>query len=83
MSSKYVLTTGYPMSKRDTPCVVCQFLDGLAHQSTLDFGAAVHGLNTHPLQVHQLIAIARQSRTPACTPNAHPQRKKGGTDEPQ
>ena len=67
-------------SQRDTPCVVCQLLDGVAHQPTL-FSAAVHGLNTNPLQARQLIEIARQSRTPACTPNAHLQRKKGGTDE--
>jgi len=61
-------------SQRDTPCVVCQLLDGVAHQPTL-FSAAVHG--TNPSQVRQLIEIARQSHTPACTPNAHLQRKKG------
>ena len=88
-STGYVLTTGYPMSsnriypRHRIACVVCQLLDGVAHQSTLDFSAAVHGLNTNPLQARQLIEIARQSRTPACTPNAHPQRKAGGKGEPR
>jgi len=68
-------------SKRIAPCGVCQLLDGLAHLPTLDFSAAVHGLNVNPLQVHQLIEIARQSRTPACPDNAHPGRKKGTADE--